>query len=139
MIRLVRLIVALVAVALALMAAGCDAGQQPVLANTSWRLTGWAEATPPPANLTITTQFGPGTLNGSAGINNYNGSFVSEIDGSLAIRLGPMTLMAGPESDMKAESTFIARLAAARGYRIDGNTLVLTGADRKDSLTYTRT
>ena len=58
------------------------------------------------------------------GINNYNGTFVSEIDGSLTIRLGPMTMMAGPEADMQAESTFLARLGAARGYRITGTTLV---------------
>ena len=132
-----RLVLALLAVVL-LGAAGCATGEQPPLANTSWKLTGWAESSPPPANLTMTVQFEAGTLNGSAGINNYNGTFVSEIDGSLAIRLGPMTMMAGPEADMQAESTFLARLGAARGYRISGNTLVLTDADRKDSLTFAR-
>jgi heat shock protein HslJ len=86
----------------------------------------------------MTAQFGAGTLSGSAGINNYNGTFVSEIDGSLAVRLGPMTLMAGPEADMNAESAYIARLGAARGYGIKGSTLVLTDADRKDSLTFAR-
>jgi heat shock protein HslJ len=49
-----------------------------------------------------------------------------------------MTLMGGPEADMQAESTYLARLGAARGYRIDGTTLVLSDADRKDSLTFTR-
>lgn len=118
---------------------GCGPSQQPPLANTSWKLTGWAEPSPPPANLTMTAQFGAGTLSGSAGINNYNGTFVSEIDGSLVVRLGPMTLMGGPEADMKAESAYVARLGAARGYRIQGSTLVLTDADRKDSLTFART
>jgi heat shock protein HslJ len=125
-------------VVLLLGATGCGPGEQAPLTNTSWKLTGWAESSPPPAGLTMTAQFGAGTLSGSAGINNYNGTFVSEIDGSLAVRLGPMTLMAGPEADMKAESTYLARLGAARGYRIKGNTLVLTDADRKDSLTFAR-
>ena len=49
-----------------------------------------------------------------------------------------MTMMGGPEADMNAESTYLARLGAARGYRINGNTLVLTDADRKDSLTFAR-
>jgi heat shock protein HslJ len=39
---------------------------------------------------------------------------------------------------MKAEQTFLDRLGAARGYRIKDNTLVLSGADRKDSLTFAR-
>ncbi|GAA3623119.1 META domain-containing protein [Microlunatus ginsengisoli] len=132
-----RLGLALASVLLVL-TAGCTTGEQPALANTSWKLTGWAESTPPPANLTMTTRFEAGELNGSAGINTYAGTFVSEVDGSLTIRLGPMTLMAGPEADMKAESIFIDRLGAARGYRINGSTLVLTDADRHDSLTYAR-
>jgi heat shock protein HslJ len=132
-----RLVLALLVVIL-LGATGCGPGEQPPLANTSWKLTGWAEASPPPVKLTMTAEFGAGTLSGSAGINNFSGTFVSEIDGSLTIRLGPMTLMGGPEADMQAESTYLARLGAARGYRIDGNTLVLSDADRKDSLTFTR-
>lgn len=132
-----RLVVGLLAAVL-LLTAGCTIGEQPPLPNTSWKLTGWAEPTPPPPNLTMTVQFGAGKLDGSAGINNYNGTFVSEIDGSLTIRLGPMTMMGGPEADMQAESMFLARLGAARGYRITGTTLVLSGADRKDSLTFVR-
>ena len=125
-------------IAVLLLTTGCTIGEQPPLPNTSWKLTGWAEPTPPPANLTMTVAFEAGTLNGSAGINNYNGTFVSEVDGSLTIRLGPMTMMAGPEADMKAEQIFLDRLGAARGYRIKDNTLVLSGADRKDSLTFVR-
>jgi heat shock protein HslJ len=132
-----RLVLALLVILL-LGGTGCGPGEQPPLANTTWKLTGWAEPSPPPANLTMTAQFGAGTLNGSAGINNYNGTFVSEVDGSLAVRLGAMTLMGGPEADMKAESAYIGRLGAARGYRITGSTLVLTDADRKDSLTFAR-
>ena len=132
-----RLVLALLIVLL-LGATGCGPGEQPPLPNTSWKLTGWAEPSPPPGNLTMTVEFGAGTLSGSAGINSYNGTYVSEIDGSLTVRLGPMTLMGGPEADMQAESTYLARLGAARGYRIDGTTLVLSDADRKDSLTFTR-
>ncbi len=132
-----RLVLALLVVLL-LGATGCGPGEQPPLANTSWKLTGWAESSPPPANLTMTAQFEAGTLNGSAGINNYSGTFVSEIDGSLVVKLGPMTMMAGPEADMNAESTYLTRLGAARGYRINGNTMVLSDANRKDSLTFAR-
>ena len=138
MIRLARVLLASITVALVLTVAGCGAVEQPPLANTSWRLTGWAEAEPPPSSLTMTAQFEPKALSGKAGINQYNGTYISEIDGSLTIRLGAMTQMGGSATDMAAESTFVARLGAARGYRIDGTTLVLTDSARQDSLTFTK-
>jgi heat shock protein HslJ len=138
-IRPARTVVVVLTAVLLLCASGCGAsGAQAALANTSWKLTGWAESSPPPSNLTMTTKFGETDLNGSGGINNYSGTYDSDTDGTLSIKLGPMTLMGGPEADMKAETTFVQRLDAASGYRIDGNTLVLTDAEGADSLTYTR-
>jgi heat shock protein HslJ len=45
-------------------------------------------------------------------------------------------MMAGPEADMKAEQSYLTLLAAAKKYRVDGETLTLMDADGNESLIY---
>jgi heat shock protein HslJ len=118
--------------------AGCSSGeQQPALEGTSWKLSGWAESFSWPADVTITADFDESKVSGSSGVNRYFGEYKRDGDG--AFSAGPIgsTMMAGPEAAMKAEQAYVHRLEAARSYAVTGDTLVLKGADGKDSLTFT--
>ncbi len=131
-----RRFVALLLVVLVLTAPACS-GAQPDLAGTSWRLTGWAEPTPLPGSIQITVEFDNWTVSGSSGINSYNGPFTSSRDGSIRVGSLTATLMGGSAQAAAAETAYTNRLQAARGYRIDGDTLVLLDPDGEDSLTFT--
>ena len=48
-------------------------------------------------------------------------------------------MMAGPEPDMRAETTYLTLLAAAKEYAVDGETLTLLDGDGNESLIYTAT
>lgn len=82
-----------------------------------------------PGGATVTLQFADGRLSGSDGCNRFAGSYSTS--GS-AIEVSPQlasTQMACPE-DVEAEArAFIAALAAAKGYRIDGARLLLLSGD----------
>jgi heat shock protein HslJ len=127
----------LLAATLAFASAGC-ATSQPALAGSSWDLTAWAEPTPIPSTVSITAAFDQTTVSGSSGVNTYHAQYTSSTDGSISITHVATTLMAGPAETMNAEKAFVTRLQAARGYRVDGDRLVLLDADGKDSLTFIR-
>jgi heat shock protein HslJ len=82
------------------------------------------------AGTEITARFEGGSLSGSAGCNSYSASY--SLDGS-AIAIGPAatTRMAcsAPPGIMEQESAYLAALATAHRYRIDGNRLSLETAD----------
>jgi heat shock protein HslJ len=116
---------------------GCSSGtEQPALDGTSWKLTGWAESRPIPANVTITAAFADGRVSGDSGVNTYGGPYKSDTNGTFSA--GPLagTMMAGPEDAMKAESAYLKRLDTAESYSITGGTLVLIDADGTDSLAF---
>jgi len=73
---------------------------------------------------------GDGTLSGSAGCNSYSGSYSLDGDG---ISVGPAAvtqkMCAQPEGVMEQEATFVAALATAATYHIEGNRLQLRTAD----------
>ena len=48
-------------------------------------------------------------------------------------------MMAGPEPDMQAETNYMTLLAAAKEFRVDGETLTLLDGDGGESLIYTAT
>ena len=48
-------------------------------------------------------------------------------------------MMAGPEPDMQAETTYLTLLAAAKKYEVDGETLTLLDAGGNESLIYAAT
>lgn len=124
---------------LGLTAACGSPAQQPALDGTTWTLTAWAEPEPIPAGVTITAEFADGRVTGTSGVNRYNGSVESGVDGSFAIDQPISTKMAGPEDAMKAEAIYLQRLEDATSYAIDGDTLVVSDADGQPSLTFTRT
>lgn len=134
--------VALALTVLALLAAGAGcagtANEQPRLDGTSWRLTSWAEPDPLPSSVTITAEFTDGRVSGSAGVNRYNASVSSGVDGSFAVDAPITTKMAGPADATAAERAYLARLQAATSYRIDDDTLVIDDADGATSLTFAR-
>lgn len=134
------LALALTVLALLTAGAGCadTASEQPRLDGTSWRLTSWAEPDPLPSTVDITADFTDGRVSGSAGVNRYNASVTSGVDGSFAIDAPITTKMAGPADATAAERAYLARLQAATSYRIDDDTLVIDDADGATSLTFAR-
>ena len=108
------------------------------LAGTSWRLTGWSVSSQDPNHFTITAEFKDGRIGGTSAVNQYGGPYTAGDDGSIAFGDLVSTMMAGPEPDMKAERTYLDLLAAAKKFRIEGDTLTLSGAQGNDSLIYSR-
>jgi len=98
------------------------------LPATSWTLVGIG-GSEPAGDAKPTIAFAPtgGTVSGNAGCNTFNGAVT--IDGS-TITFGPLatTRMACPEPQMAVESAYLAGLAGARTWRMDGGQLVLEGA-----------
>ncbi len=121
-----------------------DADDQPVLvytaqsqelSGTSWDViaynNGKQAVTSVLAGSTLTMIFGEdGSLSGSSGCNNYNGSYT--LDGD-KITIGPLaaTRMAcsEPAGVMEQEAQFWAALATAATYRIEGKRLALRTQD----------
>lgn len=102
------------------------------LAGTSWTATGInngkdavvAEA----GTENVTLVFGTdGTVSGSTGCNNYNGSYTASAG---TIEFGPLaqTMKACEDAVMQIEQQYTAALAASTSYVIDGATLTLRDA-----------
>ena len=126
------------ALTVVMLAAAACSQDRPSLSGTSWKLTGWAESSAIPAQVTITARFSESTVSGDSGVNSYSGAYTAGGDG--AFRAGPIagTMMAGPQPAMDAEAAYLRRLEAAKAYAVSGDTLVLNDADGNDSLTFTR-
>jgi putative lipoprotein len=131
---------ALLAVALiAVAAAGCGGESSPSLEGTAWKLTGWSVSSQDPNDFTITAEFGDGRIGGRSAVNTYGGPYTTGEDGSFSVGELASTMMAGPEADMQAESTYMTLLAAAKEYQVDGEALTLLDGDGGESLIYTAT
>ena len=107
--------------------------QSTSLAGTSWIVTGYNNGKQAVvsvmAGTELTANFGAdGKLTGSAGCNNYTASY--QADGN-KITIGPAatTMMACEQAVMDQEQQYLAALATAATYRIDGNKLELRTAD----------
>ena len=105
------------------------------LEGTSWEVTaynnGRGGVTSPILDTTLTMQFGAdGTLSGTAGCNNYSAPFTAA-DGTITVGLAMSTAMAcmEPEGVMEQEAEFLAALASAATYSVNGNVLELRTAD----------
>ncbi len=109
------------------------------LEGTSWQLTGWSASSQDPNDFTITAEFKDGRIGGTSAVNQYGGPYTTGDDGSFTVGELVSTMMAGPEPDMRAEKTYLELLAAAKAYRIAGDTLTLSDASGNDSLIYART
>jgi len=79
------------------------------------------------AGTEITTFFNEdGSLSGSAGCNNYSGTY--QVDGEMIeIELGPLTMMfcEQPEGGMDQEAAYLKALESVTSYRILGDILVM--------------
>jgi len=131
---------ALLAIGLiAAVAAGCGGESSPSLEGTSWKLTGWSVSSQDPNDFTITAEFKDGRIGGTSAVNSYGGPYTTGGDGSFSVGELASTMMAGPEPDMQAETTYMALLAAAKEFRVDGETLTLLDGDGGESLIYAAT
>ncbi|MEJ2211924.1 MAG: META domain-containing protein, partial [Anaerolineae bacterium] len=77
----------------------------------------------------ITALFANGQVSGSAGCNNYNGTYRStRAAGSNTIEFGPLatTRMMCDEPLMEQESLYLAALESATGYTLEGFALTIT-------------
>ena len=108
------------------------------LVGASWRLTGWSVSSQDPNDFTITAEFKDGRIGGKSAVNQYGGPYTAGDGGSISFGDLVSTMMAGPEPDMKAEQTYLTLLAAAKKFRVEGDTLTLSDAQGNDSLIYTR-
>jgi heat shock protein HslJ len=105
------------------------AGADAELAGSNWKLSDLNGAAPV-AGTKVTLGFGAdGRASGSAGCNNYGGSYTGG-EGTLAV--GPLmsTKMACVgEGVMEQESSFLGLLQRAASYTLDGDTLTVTTAE----------
>ena len=134
------LAVSLAAATLVAFGAGCGSGGEgddtPSLEGTSWRLTGWSDGSQDPADFTITAEFADRRIGGTSAVNNYGGSYEAGSDGAFSVGEMASTMMAGPEPDMRAETTYLELLAGATAYKVNDGSLTLSDADGKASLIY---
>jgi len=86
-----------------------------------------ATMTAPPEGVVLYAVFSEGTVAGSAGCNNYNGSY--ETDGG-SITIGPIaaTLMFC-EGAMDQETAYLGALGAVDSYEVSGDELTLSNGD----------
>jgi putative lipoprotein len=110
----------------ALTACGAPAG--PSLAQTRWVLTGietGGALQPPVAGSQVTLEFTADGVGGSGGCNSYGGGYT--VRGN-AISFGELaqTMMACERAElMEQEGAYMAALATAKTFTLDGNTLTI--------------
>ncbi|MCR9120951.1 MAG: META domain-containing protein [Phyllobacteriaceae bacterium] len=83
--------------------------------------------------------FDAGTISGNGGCNTFTGSYETGEDGALTVGSLASTRMACEAEIMTAETAFLAAIGSASGYSVDGDTLMLTGADGATVLSLNRT
>ncbi len=109
-----------------LMFSACSAQEPDSFIGKEYKLT------QAPNNAEITLGF-DGKENryfGKAAVNNYFGAYTLEGE-NLSFGPAGATMMAGPEVLMTAEQEYLQFLADVKSYKLEGNKLILTGADGK--------
>ncbi len=121
-------------VAVSLLVAACALGGNGLTGKT-WELTAITEKVPAfqgvvpadqQANYTISFS-GEGQVQIKADCNSVAGTYTTTDSGDIEIMLGPSTLVACPEGSMADQ--YLAGLAAADSYKVDGNSMTLTLKD----------
>ena len=106
---------------------GCG-GDDTSLEGTKWVMTAYAvdgsmqEALSTPA---VEATFADGTVSGTGGCNQYNGSY--ELDGD-RLSVGPSlarTMMACEQAIMDQEDAYLEALQSAASFKIDGDVLTI--------------
>jgi heat shock protein HslJ len=95
------------------------------------------EETPVIAGTSVTATFDAGALSGSAGCNNFNGSY--ETDGT-SLTIGPLAstsmFCADPTGTMDQETAYLALLTEAQSFSVSGDDLEIGAGDgRRVTLT----
>jgi len=108
------------------------------LDGSSWTLVAWSASSADPTAFTITIEFSSGMVGGQAPVNSYGGAYSARRDGRIEIREISSTLMAGPESAMRAEALYFELLGRVDHWRVDGDTLTLSDG-RTEALVFERT
>ena len=108
-----------------------DAVAATELHGSSWTLVrgdGPAGAVEPPDGWPVTLSFEADTFGGTASCNGYGGDYTLGDDGSITFTEMASTSMAcEPAETMRAEAAFITALGNVDTYRLEGDTLTLTG------------
>jgi heat shock protein HslJ len=105
-------------------------GEALPLEGTHWTLIafGTEDVVPfSPADQTVDAQFVDGRMAGRSGCNSYSADY-TVVDGKLQLGQAISTLMAWPEAAMEVERAFMAALASASTFAIDGNLLTIACA-----------
>jgi heat shock protein HslJ len=118
-------------------AAAAPAAGGDELAGSSWQLNAWSVSAVNPADVTITLNFEEGRIGGNSAVNTYGGDYTAAA-GSLTIGETIMTMMAGPEPAMQAETTYHELLRQVRGYTLAGDQLTLTDEGGNELLIFGR-
>ena len=105
---------------------GCG-GDDTSLEGTRWVMTAYAvdgSTQDALSDTTVDAMFADGTVSGTGGCNQYNGSY--ELDGD-KLSVGPLagTMMACEQAIMDQETAYMAALQSASSYEIDGNMLTI--------------
>ncbi|MCK4736420.1 MAG: META domain-containing protein [Methanophagales archaeon] len=105
------------------------------LEGNIWTLTAFIEGDAvqsPILNTTITAYFEAGKINGSAGCNNYIGSYMVDVNEITIGELGVTMMYCGQEGVMQQEAQYLEMLGNVATYAIEGNQLTLSTDDGSD-------
>lgn len=98
------------------------------LAGSSWQLVEMGPEDNPVSPLPdtiVTAEFNNGQITGSTGCNSYFADYTAGADGSLELGEIGSTLIGCPEPLMTQENDFLAALATASGYNLEGDRLMI--------------
>jgi heat shock protein HslJ len=105
------------------------------LEGNIWTLTAFIEGDAvqsPILNTTITAYFEAGEINGSAGCNNYIGSYMVDVNEITIGELAVTMMYCGQEGVMQQETQYLEMLGKVTTYAIEGNQLTLSMDDGSD-------
>lgn len=108
---------------------------QPSLQSTSWTLTALGDVgnvSPALENSEVTIEFDAGEVSGSAGCNQYFGSYSAGRDGTFSVDNMAWTEMACLEPGvMEQEQEYLSTLLEAESYAATDTSLTITGGGRQ--------
>jgi heat shock protein HslJ len=105
------------------------------LEGNIWLLTAFIKGDAvqsPILNATITAYFEAGEINGSAGCNNYIGSYMVDVNEITIGELAVTMMYCGQEGVMQQETQYLEMLDKVTTYAIEGNQLTLSTDDGSD-------
>lgn len=89
-----------------------------------------------PAEFGIRAEFKNGRVSGNSGVNTYSGTYNCGPGSAFEVNKLAVTLMAGPERAMRAESVYLALLEEAESFEVTGDRLLLHDGRGNPSLVF---